>query len=228
MFYLIIICIAVYIIYKLYGGAKAALEFCFNFFRKHKTYGALCIIVIICIIYGWSDAACLIGIGAILGWIIKAWLEADHQKEFLAWLNENANKQGKTSAEILIEKGFVPEDFLEYSYPSDSTALSIVKDFLYDSQSKLEGEFRDELYDEIQSAGMVEEKDVKDILFRRFEKRTRTESLTTIFNRSVEILERCKKIDRPVKNKDKAALHCIGAANGEWFESDEIDLGNID
>lgn len=225
MIYLIIICIAIYFIMKLYDGFKTVLEYCFDFCRKHVICTAVLIVIFICLICGWNNAAALIGITSILLRVITVRNQASNRKQFIAWLNKNATKLGEISAEAMLESGIVPEQFQEFSYPTDSSAHTIVQEFLNERQRKLELRFQDALYEEIHAAGMTEPESLQATLFPRYERATRLSSLAVVFSKAVTTLEIMGKIDHPIQNSD--VLHCIGVTSGSQFDSIEADIGDI-
>jgi hypothetical protein len=194
------------------------------------------VIVLICLVAGgWSLAVLVallcfgirlifVGLKAMMS-KLRTQLQIIHLEKFEAWLDDNAAQLGQISVQTMLDNSskssIVPSRFMRYSYPSGNSTGVIVENFLKKSQVALESHIRNSLYEEVHNAGMISEKVVKEVLFRRYVQSTRYESLETIYTRAATALETGHKLDRPTR--DKEVLHCVGVSSGTNFVSEELD-----
>lgn len=226
------ILIVIIILCILFGIIKAILGWLKEFIEEHLYLAISAIAVIACLIFTDGAIALRVAVGFIavrLLWKVFLGIISLIQKmregRLWRWMNRHCSMLGKTSASKLLEGGAqiaIPDTFKRYVYSNGRSCQYVVAAFLDSKQQELESEVKDAIYDELSSAGMLDDADVLSSISSEFNGATRTKDLSVICSESIERLIRAGDVDRPIPGEK--ILHCVGVTVGTNFESEELSI----
>lgn len=205
-----------------------------HFIRDHKFLIVSAVIFLACWCMDGLDLAVFAAILCLIVWFlifvvfkaILAYSKSIHQTQLKRWLASHATQLGQVSTSDMMARGrsaSIPDRFIQYSYPDGHSAYFTIDTFIAECQRKLEAKVRNTLYEAVREAGMIDEQSVRDVISRQYSTDTRQQSLSTIFDRTRDELEKEHKLERPTD--DKKFLHCVGSTGGTFLEKpQEIDL----
>lgn len=229
---IVVIIIALIIIIAIFNWLK-------DFVRDHWYITISVVAVIVCLIFADGITALWVAGGFVVVRLIwigilkirefnrkrRELIQKKHKEQFLNWMNANCLMLGKTSVDMIIDgnaKIKIPGVFLRYTYPEGTNCRDLVSNFLNSRQAELESIITNAIYDELHSAGMMDDADIQAKIISEYDRATRTRGLSVMCSKSIDNLLSRKLLDRPVKGEN--TLHCVGVIGGTSFRSKEITV----